>query len=96
MGSDDLLDYGRRIGALEAKVSALYGRLGQAEPLGGGGFSEPELGDPGEDPRLIELIEAGNTLHAIKLYRELTGSGLAEAASGRSGSRSTPAATSPR
>ena len=32
-----------------------------------------------EDPRLIELIQADNKIQAIKLYRELTGVGLAEA-----------------
>jgi ribosomal protein L7/L12 len=32
-----------------------------------------------EDPRLIELLQAGKEIQAIKLYRELTGVGLAEA-----------------
>jgi ribosomal protein L7/L12 len=32
-----------------------------------------------EDPRLIELIQAGKEIEAVKLYRELTTTGLAEA-----------------
>ena len=32
-----------------------------------------------EDPRVIELLQSGNQIEAIKLYRELTGVGLAEA-----------------
>lgn len=33
----------------------------------------------GDDPRLTELIQSGDKIQAIKLYRELTGVGLAEA-----------------
>ena len=82
MSSDrDLLEHSRRIAELERKVSDLYERLGQAEPLAGfdGGFSEPAGGTAADDPRLIELIQAGNQIGAIKLYRELTGGGLKEA-----------------
>ena len=77
----NLLDHGRRIAELERKVSDLYERLGQAEPLSGfdGGFSAPAGGTAAEDPRVIELIQAGNQIGAIKLYRELTGEGLKEA-----------------
>jgi ribosomal protein L7/L12 len=69
MSSEDLLDHGRRIAELERKVSELYRRLGQAEPASVGAD---------EDPRLLEFIDAGNEIQAIKLYRELTGAGLAE------------------
>ena len=82
VGSDqDLLDHGRRIAELERKVAELYERLGQAEPLSGfgGGFSEPAPSGAGEDPRVIELLQAGNQIAAIKLYRELTGVGLKQA-----------------
>jgi ribosomal protein L7/L12 len=82
VSTEDLLDHGRRIAELERKVSELYQRLGQAEPTGfgsGSGFSEPASVTASEDPRLIELIRAGNEIQAIKLYRELTGTGLAEA-----------------
>ncbi|HLM30772.1 MAG TPA: hypothetical protein VK326_03830 [Solirubrobacterales bacterium] len=69
MSSEDLVDHGRRIAALERKISQLYQRLGREEPT-----------DvvASEDPRLIELVQAGNEMQAVKLYRELTGAGLAE------------------
>ena len=82
MSDSDLLDHGRRIAELERKVSELYKRLGQAEPSGLGddsGFSEPASVAASEDPRVIELLQSGNQIQAIKLYRELTGVGLAEA-----------------
>jgi hypothetical protein len=78
----DLLDHGRRIADLERKVAELYKRLGQAEPASLGddsGLSEPASLVASEDPRLIELIQGGKEIQAIKLYRELTGVGLAEA-----------------
>jgi len=69
VSSEDLVDHGRRIAALERKISQLYQRLGREEPT-----------DvvASEDPRLIELVQAGNEMQAVKLYRELTGAGLAE------------------
>ena len=82
MSDSDLLDHGRRIAELERKVSELYKRLGQAEPSGFGddsGFPEPASVAASEDPRVIELLQSGNQIQAIKLYRELTGVGLAEA-----------------
>jgi large subunit ribosomal protein L7/L12 len=79
----DLLDHGRRIAALERKVSELYRRLGQEEPLEpGSGFGfpdEPATVSADEDPRLLELIRAGKKIEAIKRVRELTGLGLKEA-----------------
>ena len=82
MSDRNLLDHGRRIAELERKVSALYKRLGQAEPVGFGddpGFSEPASLAASEDPRVIELLQSDKKIEAIKLYRELTGVGLAEA-----------------
>jgi ribosomal protein L7/L12 len=82
VNDQNFLDHGRRIAELERKVSELYKRLGQAEPsFGGGGFDsfEPASVSAAEDPRLIELLQAGKEIQAIKLYRELTGVGLAEA-----------------
>lgn len=79
MSSDrNLLDHGRRIAELERKVSDLYERLGQAEPLGAfdSGFSEPA--GPADDPKLIELVQAGDTINAVKRWRELSGDGLKE------------------
>ena len=82
MNDKNLLDHGRRIAELERKVSDLYQRLGQAElesPGDGFGFSEPAPTTATDDPRLLELLREGKEIHAIKLYRELTGAGLAEA-----------------
>jgi hypothetical protein len=82
VSDSDLLDHGRRIAELERKVSELYKRLGQAEPSGfadDSGFSTPASVTAAEDPRVVELLQAGKQIQAIKLYRELTGVGLAEA-----------------
>ena len=84
MSAEDLLDHGRRIAELERKVSELYRRLGQAEPeLSGEGltFASDQVASVGAaaDPRLLTLINEGNEIQAIKLYRELTGVGLKEA-----------------
>jgi ribosomal protein L7/L12 len=79
--TENILAHGRRIAELERKVSELYRRLGQAEPAGfttEEGFSEPASVVAAGDPRLIELIQSGKELEAVKLYRELTGVGLAE------------------
>ena len=83
MSAEDLLDHGRRIAELERKVSELYKRLGQAEPaFGGGGLTfasdAPASTAAEEDPRLLALIDGGQAIQAVKLYRELTGAGLAE------------------
>lgn len=82
MSSEDVLDHGRRIAALERKVAELYNRLGQAEPDLGGGLrfasDEPASVAASEDPRVLELIDSGNKIQAVKLYRELTGAGLKE------------------
>jgi ribosomal protein L7/L12 len=81
--TEDILDHGRRIAELERKVAELYKRLGQAEPSFGGGLTfnsdQPASVAASEDPRVLELIQAGKKIDAIKLYRELTGVGLAEA-----------------
>jgi ribosomal protein L7/L12 len=86
MAGDDLIDHGRRIRELERQVAELYKRIGQempvqTEPVFGGTFASdaPASTAAVEDPRLVELLHAGNKIGAIKLYRELTGVGLAEA-----------------
>ncbi len=82
MSSEDLLDHGRRIAELERHVAELYKRLGSEQPVGFEtqyGFSEPASTTAAADPRLLELLQEDKTIHAIKLYRELTGVGLAEA-----------------
>jgi ribosomal protein L7/L12 len=84
----ELLDHGRRIAELERKVSELYTRLGQAEPLSGfasdgatrfASDAAPAPSPASEDPRVLELVRQKKKIQAIKLYRELTGVGLAEA-----------------
>jgi ribosomal protein L7/L12 len=81
VSSEDILDHGRRIAELERKVSELYKRLAQAEPGFGATFASdaPASVSAAADPRLAELVQSGNKIGAIKLYRELTGVGLAEA-----------------
>jgi ribosomal protein L7/L12 len=82
VSTEDILNHGQRIAALERKVAELYKRLGQAEPGFGGGltFDSDQAASvtAGEDPRLLELIQSGQKIEAVKLYRELTGAGLAE------------------
>jgi ribosomal protein L7/L12 len=79
--SEDFLDHGRRIAELERKVDELYKRLGQEQEEFGMTFDPegPASVDAASDPRLIELLQTGKKINAIKLYRELTGTGLAEA-----------------
>jgi hypothetical protein len=90
VSTEDIVDHGRRIAALERKISDLYRMLERAEPNTGGGggqfgggFDEP--GEPAasvaaaDDPRVLELVQSGDTIAAVKLYRELTGCNLAEA-----------------
>ena len=83
MSNEDILDHGRRIADLERRVADLYKHLGHTEPEFGGGFTsafdEPASVSAGEDPRIVELVQSGKQIDAIKLYRELTGVGLAEA-----------------
>jgi ribosomal protein L7/L12 len=86
---DDLLDHGRRIAALEAQVAALSKRLAgadaaassEAQEASGFTFESAPSVDASTDPRIAELVGSGNKIGAIKLYRELTGAGLAEAKS---------------
>ncbi|MFF8370996.1 hypothetical protein ACF05W_19415 [Streptomyces lydicus] len=57
----------RRLARLEGKIDLLLAQAGVEEP---------------QDPRMAEideLLARGKTIQAIKLHRELTGSGLAEA-----------------
>ena len=58
-----------RVIQLEGQVAFLYKHLGVT--------FVPEVVP--EDPRLIEQIRNGNLLGAIKIHREIHGSGLAEA-----------------
>ena len=58
----------RRIEDLEARVAALDGRS-RWDPAAG----------IANDPEMHDLLRRGRTIEAIKLYRERTGVGLAEA-----------------
>jgi ribosomal protein L7/L12 len=86
----NLLNHGQRIAALEARVAELERRLGAAdadatsaaqEASGFGFASDGPPADATADPRIAELVGRGQKIEAIKLYRELTGAGLAEAKS---------------
>jgi hypothetical protein len=61
-----------RIRRLEEQVDHLYRHLG---------LSQPGPGTPagGLDPDIQQLLNSGKKINAIKLYRERTGVGLAEA-----------------
>lgn len=65
----DLINLRARVAELEDRLDFLYKRLGI------------EYNDhPGTaDPRIIESLKRGNKIEAIKVYRELTNAGLAEA-----------------
>lgn len=60
-----------RVNELEDRLKALYRHLNL------------EYADPGTDPitnpKLQDALRTGNKIEAIKIYRELTGLGLAEA-----------------
>ena len=61
----------RRIRRLEAQVALLSEKLGVPfEEIGAGGGIPQEV---------VDLAQSGNKIQAIKLYRERTGVGLAEA-----------------
>jgi ribosomal protein L7/L12 len=60
-----------RIAALEHKVSRLYLHLGMVETVIGG--------DAEVSPEVQQELAAGNLIGAVKIHRERTGLGLAEA-----------------
>jgi ribosomal protein L7/L12 len=78
-----------RIARLEATVASLEARLARAEvglpdTMVQPGYSPPPAptGLPYADPGMAEVLrlrQAGQMIPAIKLYRQLTGAGLAEA-----------------
>jgi ribosomal protein L7/L12 len=59
----------RRLRRLEEQVALLSERLGVP-------FDDPGAG---MSPEVVELARSGRKIQAIKVYRELTGVGLAEA-----------------
>ena len=67
----DILLLKSRINELEDRLNFLYQRLG---------IEYADLNsDPIRSPQLQEALRRGNKIEAIKIYRELTGVGLAEA-----------------
>ncbi len=59
-----------RISRLEAEVDFLYKHLRLT-------FSEDT--SPNDDPRIIDALRKNNIIEAIKYYREITNTGLADA-----------------
>jgi ribosomal protein L7/L12 len=60
-----------RMAELEDRLQFLYRRLNID-------YADPNA-DPGLAPQIQEALRRGNKIEAIKIYRELTGVGLAEA-----------------
>lgn len=67
----DILLLKSRINELEDRLNFLYQRLGLE-------YSDPNS-DPIRSPKIQDALRRGNKIEAIKIYRELTGVGLAEA-----------------
>lgn len=70
----DILLLKSRINELEEKLQIVYRRLKMdyANP-------DPASSDPALSPQIRDALRRGNKIEAIKIYRELTGVGLAEA-----------------
>ena len=60
-----------RLNELEDRLKFLYRRLNID-------YADPNS-DPALSPQIQDALRRGNKIEAIKLYRELTGAGLAEA-----------------
>lgn len=60
-----------RVNELEDRLNFLYRRLNVE-------YADPNS-DPVLSPQVQEALRGGNKIEAIKIYRELTGVGLAEA-----------------
>jgi ribosomal protein L7/L12 len=67
----DILLLKSRINELEDRLNFLYRRLNID-------YLDPNS-DPALAPQVQEALRRGNKIEAIKIYRELTGVGLAEA-----------------
>lgn len=60
-----------RVNELEDRLKFLYRRLNIE-------YADPNS-DPIMSPKIQDALKSGNKIEAIKIYRELTGVGLAEA-----------------
>lgn len=70
----------QRLEALEAKVDDLYRRLDGSAPATSGFASDSvTFASDAPDPEIVELLQQDKMIQAIKRYRELTGTSLAEA-----------------
>jgi ribosomal protein L7/L12 len=77
MGVDrHLLEIKQRLALVESRLEQLFEHLDIAPQ------QAPEPGDPGtaiDDPEIQDLLAKGNEVQAVRRYRELTGSGIADA-----------------
>ena len=67
----EILALKSRIDELESRLKFIYRRLNLE-------YADPNS-DPVLSPKVQEALRHGNKIEAIKIYRELTGVGLAEA-----------------
>lgn len=71
----DILLLKSRINELEEKLQIVYRKLNMD-------YANPDSvvnSDPALSPQIQDALRRGNKIEAIKIYRELTGVGLAEA-----------------
>lgn len=69
MDEHDFNSLKNRVAELEERLEFLYKHLGAQYS------NQP----PWADPRVMDALRRGNKIEAIKIYRELTNTGLAEA-----------------
>ncbi len=67
----DIIALKARIEELETRLKFLYRRLNIE-------YADPNS-DPVLSPKIQDALRSGNKIEAIKIYREMTGVGLAEA-----------------
>ena len=70
--SEEIADLKKQVAALTRAVEALYAKAGEPMP-----DASVTIDDPPAD--VVEMLRAGNLINAIKLWRDYTGLGLAEA-----------------
>jgi ribosomal protein L7/L12 len=74
MGIDrHLLEIKQRLALVESRLDQLFEHL-DLNP-----WAEAGGADPTQDPEIQDLLAKGNKAQAVRRYRELTGSGIAEA-----------------
>jgi len=70
VSESDIAALRARINELEDRLKFIYSKLE---------IEYPEDPDPVMSPKIQDALRHGNKIEAIKIYRELTGVGLAEA-----------------